>query len=160
LATDRGLLLPEEIEAAERRIRAEEAVMSFAEETAISPDTANPVLERIGSTPIEEPVRLAELGKRPGIALEELLAAAGYQVREGESDWSAIELRYGGYIALDDFELSNELEFGTMESLSFEAREKLSRRRPTSLGQAGRIPGVSPSDIQNLVMEVLKRRCT
>jgi tRNA uridine 5-carboxymethylaminomethyl modification enzyme len=61
---------------------------------------------------------------------------------------------------LDDFELSNELEFGTMESLSFEAREKLSRRRPTSLGQAGRIPGVSPSDIQNLVMEVLKRRCT
>ena len=171
LATERRLLSSSEIEAAERRLRAEEEVMCFAEGTAISPDNANPVLERVGSTPIEEPVRLAELGKRPGIALDELLAAAGYEVREGESDWSAIELRYGGYIArerqlagrmgeLDDFELSHELEFGTMESLSFEAREKLSRQRPTSLGQAGRIPGVSPSDIQNLVMEVLKRRCT
>jgi len=171
LATERGLLSPLEIEAAERRLRAEEGVMCFAEGTAISPDAANPVLERIGSAPIEEPVRLAELGKRPGIALDELLAAAGYQVREGESNWSAIELRYGGYIArerqlagrmgeLEDFELSHELEFGAMESLSFEAREKLSRQRPTSLGQAGRIPGVSPSDIQNLVMEVLKRRCT
>ena len=116
-------------------------------------------------------MRLAELGKRPGIMLDALLAAAGYEVREGESDWSAIELRYGGYIArerqlagrmgeLEDFELSHELEFGTMESLSYEAREKLARQRPTSLGQAGRIPGISPSDIQNLVMEVLKRRCT
>jgi len=171
LATERGLLSPREIEAAECRLRAEEEVMCFAEGTAISPDAANPVLERNGSTPIEEPVRLAELGKRPGIVLDELLSAAGYEVREGESDWSAIELRYGGYIArerqlagrmgeLEDFELSQELEFGAMESLSFEAREKLSRQRPTSLGQAGRIPGVSPSDIQNLVMEVLKRRCT
>jgi tRNA uridine 5-carboxymethylaminomethyl modification enzyme len=171
LATERGLLSAEEIETAERRLRGEEEVMCFAEETAISPDAANPMLERIGSAPIEEPVRLSELGKRPGIALDELLSAAGYDVRAGESDWSAIELRYGGYITrerqlagrmgeLEDFELSHDLEFETMESISYEAREKLSRQRPTSLGQAGRIPGVSPSDIQNLVMEVLKRRCT
>jgi tRNA uridine 5-carboxymethylaminomethyl modification enzyme len=171
LATERGLLSPVEIAAAEARLRSEEEVMSFAEETAISPVAANPVLERMGSTPITEPVRLSELGKRPGIAMEELLAAAGYQVDDGESDWCAIELRYGGYITrerelagrmgeLEDFELSQDLEFRSMESLSYEAREKLSSQRPASLGQAGRIPGVSPSDIQNLVMEVLKRRCT
>ncbi|HEX7023806.1 MAG TPA: hypothetical protein VF187_03220, partial [Gemmatimonadales bacterium] len=82
--------------------------------------------------------------------------------------WAAIELRYGGYIGrerelaekmaeLEEFVLPEELEFQEMESLSFEAREKLGRQRPSNLGQAGRIPGVSPSDLQNLVMEVLKR---
>ena len=146
-------------------------MLSFAEATAIAPGAANPVLERAGSTSIEEPVRLSELGKRPGIELEELLAASGYPLEDGEADWASIELRYVGYITrerelagrmgqLEDFELPQELEFRTMESLSFEAREKLTNRRPVSLGQAGRIPGVSPSDLQNLVMEVLKRRFT
>jgi len=171
IAASRGLLTPIELESAEIRLDAEERVLTFAEDTAIAPEAANPVLQRAGSTAIAEPVRLSELGKRPGIELEELLTASGYQLEDGEADWASIELRYGGYITrerelagrmgqLEDFELPQELEFRTMESLSFEAREKLTNRRPSSLGQAGRIPGVSPSDLQNLVMEVLKRRFT
>ena len=171
VASSRGLLSAEELSHAERRLEAEERVLSYAEATAIAPSEANPALERGGSTPIDEPVRLSELGKRPDVVFEELLAASGCEVLEGEADWAGIELRYGGYITrerelagrmgeLDDFELSGDLEFTTMESLSFEAREKLTKRRPASLGQAGRIPGVSPSDLQNLVMEVLKRRFT
>ena len=171
LATSRGLLSPDEIAHVEARLEAEERVMSLAETTAILPMAANPLLERSGSALIEEPVRVSELGKRPGIDLQELLAASGHGVGDGTADWASIELRYGGYInrerelaermgELDDFALSKELEFAAMESLSFEAREKLTSRRPTSLGQAGRIPGVSPSDLQNLVMEVLKRRFT
>jgi tRNA uridine 5-carboxymethylaminomethyl modification enzyme len=171
IAASRGLLSGEELARAEARLAGEERVMSFAEATAIAPSAANPVLERAGSAPIGEPVRLAELGKRPGIALEALLDASGYELVDGEADWASIELRYGGYITrerelagrmgeLEDFELAEELEFTTMDSLSFEAREKLTSRRPASLGQAGRIPGVSPSDLQNLVMEVLKRRFT
>ncbi len=171
IAAARRLLSPEELAHGEARLAAEERVLSFAEATAITPSAANSVLERAGSAPIGEPVRLSELGKRPGIALDELLAASGYELENGEADWAGIELRYAGYITrerelagrmgeLEDFELSGELEFATMESLSSEAREKLSSRRPASLGQAGRIPGVSPSDLQNLVMEVLKRRFT
>jgi tRNA uridine 5-carboxymethylaminomethyl modification enzyme len=171
IAAARRLLAPEELIRAEARLDGEERVMSFAETTAITPSAANPLLERAGSAPIGQPVRLSELGKRPGIALDELLGASGYEVEDGEADWASIELRYGGYITrerelagrmgeLEDFELSGELEFASMESLSFEAREKLTRRRPVSLGQAGRIPGISPSDLQNLVMEELKRRFT
>jgi len=171
IAAARRLLSAEELSHAEGRLEAEDRVMSFAETTAIAPSAANPALERGGSAPIGEPVRLSELGKRPGVVFEELLAASGYELQDGAADWAAIELKYGGYITrerelagrmgeLDDFELPGELEFTTMESLSSEAREKLTNRRPASLGQAGRIPGVSPSDLQNLVMEVLKRRFT
>ena len=59
---------------------------------------------------------------------------------------------------LESFELPEDLEYAEAETLSFEAREKLARRRPRSLGEASRIPGVRPADLQNLVVEVLKRR--
>jgi tRNA uridine 5-carboxymethylaminomethyl modification enzyme len=85
------------------------------------------------------------------------------------SEWAGIELRYRGYMErereaaekmgrLDAFELPEDLEYAEAETLSFEAREKLARRRPRSLGEASRIPGVRPSDLQNLVVEVLKKR--
>lgn len=64
----------------------------------------------------------------------------------------------GKMLEMEEFSIPGWLEFHSLESLSFEAREKLTRQRPSSLGQAGRIPGVSPSDLQNLVMEVLKIR--
>ena len=78
-----------------------------------------------------------------------------------------MELKYEGYLAreraaasrmtrMDDFELPGNLEYRKLHTLSFEAREKLHSARPGSLGQASRIPGVSPSDLQSLVMEVLK----
>ena len=169
LALERDLLSSEERALAERRLEREEALLVLAEETAIPPAGANPLLERAGSAPIQEPVRIAELGKRPNVSLDDLLLAVGCEYEAGAAEWASIELKYGGYMdreremagrmgELEDFELSEGLEFASMESLSFEAREKLTHRRPTSLGQASRIPGVSPSDLQNLVMEVLKRR--
>ncbi len=59
---------------------------------------------------------------------------------------------------LASFQLPATFDYSSAQSLSTEARQKLARVRPESLAQAGRIPGVSPSDLQNLVMEVLKRR--
>jgi tRNA uridine 5-carboxymethylaminomethyl modification enzyme len=59
---------------------------------------------------------------------------------------------------MDGFALPDGLEYDGLTTLSYEARQKLAIARPDSLGQAGRIPGVSPSDLQSLVMEVLKRR--
>jgi tRNA uridine 5-carboxymethylaminomethyl modification enzyme len=164
-----GLLNSAEREVAQRRLRREEEVLRFAETAAIGQESANPVLERIGTSPIQEPTRIAELAKRPHVPLSEMLLAVGYEWEAGVEEWAAVELKYGGYIdrerelagkmgELEDFELAETLEFRAMESLSYEAREKLAHRRPTSLGQASRIPGVSPSDLQNLVMEVLKRR--
>jgi tRNA uridine 5-carboxymethylaminomethyl modification enzyme len=76
-----------------------------------------------------------------------------------------IELKYEGYLAreaaaaaraarMDDFPLPATIHYASLTTLSFEAREKLTSRRPATLGQASRIPGVSPSDIQSLLMEV------
>jgi len=80
-----------------------------------------------------------------------------------------MELKYEGYLAREreragalqrqaEFALPADLPYPELASLSFEARQKLERIRPATLAQAGRIPGVSPSDLQNLVMEVRKRR--
>jgi tRNA uridine 5-carboxymethylaminomethyl modification enzyme len=149
------------------RLEAEDRVMQFTRETSISPVDANPVLQRAGTAPIGEPARLAELARRPDVILSDLLVAAGAPPSDGEAGWAEVELRYGGYIEreremaaklmqMDDFAIPGDLEFCALMSLSFEAREKLERHRPMSLGQAGRIPGVSPSDLQNLVMEIIK----
>jgi tRNA uridine 5-carboxymethylaminomethyl modification enzyme len=164
-----GILNEEELELGSRALEAEDAVFRLSQDTAISPDLANPLLMEAGATTIEEPVRLAELARRPGMRLEALLDAVGAPPRGESAGWAAIELRYQGYIArerdaaerlsqLDAFVLPGDLEFAGFLSLSHEAREKLARLRPLSLGAAGRIPGVSPSDLQNLVVEVLKRR--
>jgi tRNA uridine 5-carboxymethylaminomethyl modification enzyme len=80
-----------------------------------------------------------------------------------------LEIKYAGYFErervqadrmrrMGDFSLDPDLEYGAMRSLSFEARQKLSALRPHSLAQASRIPGVSPSDLQNLVIEIERRR--
>jgi len=156
---------------AEARLEGEARVMELARDTVISPDLANPVLESAGGAEIQEPVRIADLARRPEVALSDLLAAAGFTAVPGESEWASIELRYRGYIErerlaakrlseLEELEIPEDLEFAEVTTLSFEAREKLSRQRPRSLGAAGRIPGVSPSDLQNLVLEVIKQRGT
>jgi tRNA uridine 5-carboxymethylaminomethyl modification enzyme len=59
---------------------------------------------------------------------------------------------------MEDFLLPETLDYTTLHTVSFEAREKLHASRPVSLGQASRIPGVSPSDLQSLVIEVVKHR--
>jgi tRNA uridine 5-carboxymethylaminomethyl modification enzyme len=80
-----------------------------------------------------------------------------------------IELKYAGYLEreraaarrleeLAHFRLPADVPYVELQSLSTEARQKLERVRPTSLAQAARVPGVSPSDLQNLVLEVVRRR--
>jgi tRNA uridine 5-carboxymethylaminomethyl modification enzyme len=76
-----GLLSDEEVRAAESRLESEQNILAYAVETPISPASANPVLEYAGSAPIDEPVRVAELARRPGVELRDLLAAAGHTPR-------------------------------------------------------------------------------
>jgi tRNA uridine 5-carboxymethylaminomethyl modification enzyme len=166
LAERLGLLTEEELRAAHERLEREDRTLELARDTSITPAEANPVLAASRSSPIPEPVRIAELARRPTVPLEALLAAAGL---EGEADWADVELKYGGYLVrereragrmaqMEGFELPAGMDYPALLSLSWEAREKLAARRPATLGQAGRIPGVSPADLQALVMEVLKRR--
>jgi tRNA uridine 5-carboxymethylaminomethyl modification enzyme len=170
LAQRLGLLEGEEERIAEARLVSEERYLRLAQETPISPDQANHVLTVSGSTPITATQRLSELARRPGVSLTALLRAAG-EAADGPADWADIELKYSGYLAreratasrlaqMDALPIPDTLEFGALLTLSFEAREKLDRIRPASLGQASRIPGVSPSDLQNLVLAILRSRQT
>ncbi|HEX8695641.1 MAG TPA: tRNA uridine-5-carboxymethylaminomethyl(34) synthesis enzyme MnmG [Longimicrobium sp.] len=181
LAAARGLLTPAQREALQRRLELAERLEGWLRGTNAAPAQVGALLERAGSQPIREPVRLAQLLKRPGVTAAALLEAVGGGPLAGdgsEEERAAatealvtveMELKYDGYLAREreraealqrqaDFALPADLPYPELASLSFEARQKLERVRPATLAQAGRIPGVSPSDLQNLVMEVRKRR--
>jgi tRNA uridine 5-carboxymethylaminomethyl modification enzyme len=168
LAQRLGLLTAEEERGAERRLRAEEETRLIAESTAISPATANPILRQLGSSELVEPVRIADLARRPEVPLTALLDVSQVERKDGSTDWADIEFKYAGYLArehsaaerlarMNDLLIPEHLEYGVLTSISYEAREKLQAVRPRSLGQAGRIPGVSPSDLQSLVFEIIRR---
>jgi len=161
------LLNDDELRNAHRRLLGEDQVLALAAQAVITPTTANPILAAAGSTTIGESQPVATLARRPGVPARELLEAIGHAVDPEDAYWADIELKYGGYLSrervaadrmtrMSDFKLPADLEYHGLLSLSFEAREKLTKVRPTSLGQAGRIPGVSPSDLQALVMAVMR----
>ena len=170
LARDIGLLRMNEVTIVERRLEHEVQLSHQARATSISPESAGPVLADAGETPISQPVRIAELAKRPSVSLASLLEAVGLPVQDRDAALTAdLELKYAGYFEreraqadrmrrLRDFSLPVELQYSELQSLSTEARQKLGRIRPTTLAQAASVPGISASDLQNLVIEVEKRR--
>src|SRR5712691_13003977 len=170
LAANLGLLSDLERQTAERRLGQEEALLGLARATSITPGAAAAVLAETGSS-LGEPERVASVARRPGVSLRALLEAAGVTVTaEAAAVESAeIELKYDGYLArereaatrlaeLAAFALPADLPYVEFKSLATEARQKLDRIRPTSLAQAARIPGVSPSDLHNLVVETARWR--
>jgi len=170
LAERLGLLSASELGHAERRLAEEERAMALAEGTTINPVAASAVLRSSGRA-LEQTERVAALARRPGIGLRDLLVAAGAPDLPSDEALAAaeIELKYDGYLAreraaaerlgeLAAFALPADTPYPDLLSLSTEARQKLAQIKPTSLAQAARIPGVSPSDLHNLVFEVSKRR--
>jgi tRNA uridine 5-carboxymethylaminomethyl modification enzyme len=169
VADRRGLLDEAELRRAERRLAREDEIMSEADVASLDAESASEVLRAHGSTPVNETQRVAELARRPGVPIERLFEAAGVEVDEDECRWADIELKYAGYLAreqatarrlagMNDFVLPQGISYRNLLTLSFEAREKLAQVRPQSLGQASRVPGVSPSDLQNLMVEALRLR--
>lgn len=170
IARNAGLLRPEEVAVIERRLEREIEIIAQARATSISPELAMPVLEGAGEAPLTHAVRVAELAKRPGVGLEALMEAAGAPIGDTEATLTAeLELKYAGYFEreraqadrlkrLRDFPLPVELPYSELRSLSTEARQKLGKLRPGTLAQAASVPGVSASDLQNLVIEVERRR--
>ena len=166
LAERLGLLTDTERRVVEARFRQEERIREVAGATTLTPENAP---AEVGELKGAE--RVASLVKRPGTSLRALLSAAG--VSESWTDDAVaaaeIELKYEGYLArekdaaarlaeMTDFALPMDLPYPELQSLSIEARQKLATVRPASLAQAGRIPGVSPSDLHNLVVETTRWR--
>jgi len=170
LAERLGLLSAVELRAAERRLETEVSIMELARETSITPEQASRVLAASGTT-LKESERIATVAKRPGVALGALLAAVGAAgAVPPEAVLAAeIEIKYDGYLArerdaaerlaeLASFALPSDLPYLELRTLATEARQKLDCVRPTSLAQAARVPGVTPSDLHNLVLETTRWR--
>ncbi len=170
LAERLGLLTAAELGVARRRLSAEEELLAVARATTITAARAAPALAPTG-TSLAQPERVAAVVRRPGASLAALLGAAGVAMSAEEDVVASaeIELKYDGYLArereaaarlaeLASFALPVDLPYRDFKSLATEARQKLDGIRPTSLAQAARIPGVSPSDLHNLVIETMRWR--
>jgi tRNA uridine 5-carboxymethylaminomethyl modification enzyme len=171
VARQHGLWSEEDRRIADARLDAEDRLLASAMTARIRPgvEGVDRFLARVGQA-VVEPTRAADLARRPGVSLAELLRASGMdEVDEGACEWVDVELKYSGYlereraaadriVELEALEIPQSITYSGMSALSFEAREKLSRIRPTTLGQAGRIPGISPSDLQGLVRAILRSR--
>jgi tRNA uridine 5-carboxymethylaminomethyl modification enzyme len=166
-----GLYSAHEQKAINTRLGHEDSALRLAETTSIQPKEAAPILSAAGSSDLLQPVKIVEVARRQEVSLRALLDAVG---QGADLDDEAIvtadlEIKYAGYFEreraqadrmrrMGDFSLDDDLEYSGMQSLSMEARQKLANLKPRSLAQASRIPGVSPSDLQNLVIEVERRR--
>jgi tRNA uridine 5-carboxymethylaminomethyl modification enzyme len=166
-ALDLGLYDEGERRLARHRLDAEDIADALARETSIRPEQAAPVLARAGSAPLAHAVKVAELARRQQVTLRALLDAAGVgaELPEEAVVTTELQLKYAGYFArerthadrmrrLGDFALDEALPYADFRSMSYESRQKLAALRPRTLAQASRVPGVSPSDLQNLVIEV------
>ncbi|MFL5606460.1 MAG: tRNA uridine-5-carboxymethylaminomethyl(34) synthesis enzyme MnmG [Gemmatimonadaceae bacterium] len=166
-----GLYDAREREMIDARLAAEDEALRLAEQTSITPEVAAPVLSAADSTPLSHAVRIAEVARRQAISLQDLFRAAGVgEALPSDAVVSTeLQLKYAGYFArertqaekvrrMGQFRLDESLPYGDMQSLSYEARQKLSALRPLTLAEAAHVPGVSPNDIQNLVIEIEKRR--
>lgn len=128
-------------------------------------DLADRILQEAGSTPLKQTVRLYDLLKRPELSYRLLAPLDPDRPDLPLSVWESVEIqiRYEGYIRLEHDRvqrfrklehkrLPQTLDYESIRGLRLEARQKLSQRRPVSLGQASRISGVSPADIQVLLV--------
>lgn len=147
-------------------------ITDFCHNFSIKSDKINPYLESIGSTPLRGGCKLYDLISRPEItlsgiagqipALQSLLEKAGTQ-RDEIVEAAEIEIKYSGYISreralaekmqrLEAIQVKGRFNYEEVTQLSTEARQKLTAINPETLGQASRIPGVSPSDISVLLV--------
>ncbi|MGC9109672.1 MAG: tRNA uridine-5-carboxymethylaminomethyl(34) synthesis enzyme MnmG [Caldimicrobium sp.] len=145
-------------------------VLEFVRENKVSPSRINPYLEKIGSTPLKEPIRLFDLLKRPEVNFKELCGIIEDLCKFSEDvlEEVEIEVKYSGYIEkqlkevekfkkLESMLLPEDIDYYAIPGLSNEVREKLSRHRPLSIGQAMRIPGITPSAIAAIQVYLKKR---
>lgn len=147
-------------------------IIAFCKQFPIKPQNINAFLERVGTTPLQRGCKLFDLINRPQISLQNLsdeivefkdfLSQITTDAEE-TIEAAEIEMKYHGYIAreraladkmqrLENIKIRGHFDYDSITQLSTEARQKLTAIDPETLAQAGRIPGVSPSDISVLLV--------
>lgn len=148
-------------------------LIDFCDNFSVKASLINPALEAAGLAPLRQGVRLRDLVMRPQLdfaslrrmikALDELIYSIPEEIREETVEAAEILIKYSGYIdrerqiadklrRLEDVRIADRFDYSTIRALSTEARQKLEKHRPETIGEASRIPGISPSDINMLLL--------
>lgn len=172
LAHKLGVIGAEErMERVRTKAAAAQAIERFLEEYSIAPEQINQYLESKESAATRQKVKLATILLRPNINLDEMRSVVPdldqflQSHEQGNIELAEINMKYEGYIRkeqelvdkmnrLEEVKLWETLDYHTLSSLSKEAREKLTRMRPRTIGQASRISGITPSDISVLLVHM------
>ena len=167
-----GLASDDRLRNVEEKIEKKEKFISFLRQQSFNPEKVNVVLKDKGSTLVKQSDKYAKLLARPNIDRKDIMtldAIPEYIQKENISDavfeQAEIEIKYAGYIEkekrnadklkrLDTIKIPMAFNYDVLASLSFEAKEKLNKIRPSTLAQASRISGINPSDISVLLVSM------
>ena len=153
------------------KIKKRDILINFIKNYSVKPDLINNFLESINSAPLRQGVKLIDILSRPQVSIESLSVILSdlndfileNEIRDEIRETAEILIKYSGYIEreriiadklsrLDDLVIANKFNYEELTSLSMEARQKLSKILPKTIGQASRISGVSPADINVLLV--------
>jgi tRNA uridine 5-carboxymethylaminomethyl modification enzyme len=167
-----GLAREDRLERLREKERMINEVVSFLSERSISPEEINGFLEELGTNAITQKMKAINIAARPQVMIEDLLKniGGGSELESFRSqrfkeiaESAEIKIKYEGYIQreklvadkikrLENLKIPEDIEYAELVSISTEGRQKLQKIKPANIGQAGRISGVSPSDINILLM--------
>ncbi len=168
-----GLISDERLDKVNQKVHHSDRMVSYLKKTSVDPQTANPMLRSLNTSEIVQNVKLSQLLSRPQLNINHLRDLNPAFEKEFESyeedvlEQAEIKVKYESYFdkeleivgkmaKMEDQKINPEFDYQKLGSLSKEAREKLMRIKPHTLGQASRISGVSPSDISVLMVHLLK----
>ena len=167
-----GLVTRKNYETFLRKKSAVKALVSFAKEQSVKADEVNDYLRSVGSDPLTQGRKLNDMLMRNGVTFESLRKVlpklerfiASNQIPADAIEEAEIQIKYRGYIErekfiaeklhrLENIAIPEDFDYARMNALTIEARQKLDRIRPATIGQASRIPGVSPADVNVLLVK-------
>ncbi len=166
-----GLATEERKTLLDKKIAESGIITHLLNSTKVSPENINPILEQKNLSPIREKTSLSQLLKRPQISLADLedfdenFRKLAGSVNTESAEYAEIEVKYASYIEkeklmvgkmkrMEDHVIPESLNYNTIPALSIEAKQKLDRLKPSTIGQASRISGVSPADISVLIIHL------
>ncbi len=167
-AFDLGLAKEERLKKVGEKVSHSEELESFLRETSLKPGMINPILESIESSPVDQAYRASQILTRPNMTLEKLenieaIKEKASQYSNEVREQAEINIKYKGYIEkekenvaklnrLENIKIPEDFDYARISSLSTEAKQKMAHVKPKTIAQAGRISGVSPADINVLLV--------
>jgi len=163
-----GLASDERLQKVEEKIEKYAEIIQYLSETSLKPHIINPILESVDSNPVDQAYRASQILTRPHFNLKNLEEIS--EIKDRLSSYSdivkeqaEIQIKYKGYIdkekenvaklqRLETIKINDDMDFLSIKSLSSEAKQKLTKVRPKTIAQAARMSGISPADINVLLI--------